>query len=226
MPAPNRETWLNTIAAKMAPRFEELGHPLPKFRVSIGWPSAGKDAPVTGECWDKRVSGDEHFEIFLNPGRDDSMAVAATLAHELAHAAVGLDQGHKGNFAKVMLELGFPRPLTHAPREIPEKLAGWLAPMLEELGNLPHSAITYSRHSDLRVKRTGAGVVPVARPDDGDDEGSDGAAPINTRPKTQTTRLRKVICGECGYTARVTAKWLEVGPPDCPKHGAMSIAED
>jgi len=35
--------------------------------------------------------------------------------------------------------------------------------------------------------------------------------------KPQTTRLLKVSCCECGYTARVTRKWLdESGAPLCP----------
>lgn len=214
----NRETWLNSLATMMAPRFEELGHPLPKFRVSIGWPSAGKNADVTGECWDKRVSSDAHFEIFLNPGRDDDMAVACTLAHELVHAAVGLEHGHKGDFAKVATGLGFRRPLTHAQQ--PDALVEWVRPMLDKLGKIPHAAINYSRGGDVRVKRTGAGVQPV------DDDGGDDEAPINNRPKKQSTRLKKCECSQCGYTVRVTQKWLEVGPPHCPVHGAMDTDAD
>lgn len=34
--------------------------------------------------------------------------------------------------------------------------------------------------------------------------------------KKQTTRLKKCECGVCGYTVRVTAKWLEMGAPLCP----------
>lgn len=35
--------------------------------------------------------------------------------------------------------------------------------------------------------------------------------------KKQTTRLNKAECSACGYTCRVTKKWLElVGPPLCP----------
>ena len=42
------------------------------------------------------------------------------------------------------------------------------------------------------------------------------------RKPSQTTRLIKVSCPECGYVARVARKWLEdVGPPHCPKHGPM-----
>lgn len=42
------------------------------------------------------------------------MAVAFVLAHELVHAAVGLEHGHRGEFARVALALGSPRPLTNA----------------------------------------------------------------------------------------------------------------
>lgn len=39
-------------------------------------------------------------------------------------------------------------------------------------------------------------------------------------PKTQTTRMLKVECRECGYTARTTAKWLEsIGAPLCACSG-------
>jgi len=225
----NRETWLNEMAALMAPRFEELGFPLPKFRVSIGWPSGGKDAPVTGECWHSSVSGDEHFEIFLNPGRADSMLVAATLAHELNHCAVGFQHGHKGDFAKVALALGFAKPLTQASKETPEKLAEWLAPFIEQLGPLPHAAINYNRRGEIRVRRVpNAGVVPDAPPAD---TGEGDAPPINNRPPKQSTRLLKAACEHrdegadaCGYTVRVTRKWVDqLGAPHCPVHGAMEV---
>jgi len=43
--------------------------------------------------------------------------------------------------------------------------------------------------------------------------------------KKQSTRLLKAECGECGYTVRVTAKWInEVGAPHCPNHGEMTLA--
>lgn len=34
--------------------------------------------------------------------------------------------------------------------------------------------------------------------------------------KKQSTRMLKIVCPACGYTARTTAKWLEVGTPVCP----------
>ncbi|WP_412736301.1 transcription elongation protein SprT [Krasilnikovia sp. MM14-A1259] len=45
------------------------------------------------------------------------------------------------------------------------------------------------------------------------------AHPTNTAKgeKTQTTRMIKVLCTACGYSARTTRKWLdEVGAPLCP----------
>jgi hypothetical protein len=34
--------------------------------------------------------------------------------------------------------------------------------------------------------------------------------------KKQTTRMHKVACPSCGYTARVAAKWIDLGCPKCP----------
>jgi hypothetical protein len=41
--------------------------------------------------------------------------------------------------------------------------------------------------------------------------------------KTQGTRLLKIVCPGCGYTARTTAKWLGVGLPTCPCGGTMRL---
>lgn len=44
-------------------------------------------------------------------------------------------------------------------------------------------------------------------------------------PKKQTARLLKAECSDCGYTVRVTKKWVEeVGAPHCPLHGEMILA--
>jgi hypothetical protein len=42
--------------------------------------------------------------------------------------------------------------------------------------------------------------------------------------KKDGTRLLKVVCPECGYTVRVTRKWLDVGLPVCPCGGEMAAA--
>jgi hypothetical protein len=55
----------------------------------------------------------------------------------------------------------------------------------------------------------------------------DGNIPANVVPVIpQATRLLKVFCAACGYTARVTQRWLtKAGTPLCPcGHGAMDVA--
>jgi len=216
---PNRETWLNELAALMAPRFAELGFPLPAFRVAVGFPSCGKDGRAAAECWNAKCSADGKFEILIRPDEGDSMMIAGHLAHELTHAAVGFDQGHKGNFAKVVLALGLLRPLTAT---VPgESFKTWARPFLDQLGAIPHAPL-----------RWGAALAMAPREGGADGEAADDdAAPLvgggssNARKK-QSTRLVKCVCGECGYTVRTTRKWLEVGPPHCPAHGAMDADVD
>src|SRR3546814_4930178 len=64
----NRESWLNRVAAGMAPLFAALDAPLPaRIRVAIGFTSSGRKGKAIGECWDNRLSADGHFEIFIRP---------------------------------------------------------------------------------------------------------------------------------------------------------------
>jgi hypothetical protein len=41
----------------------------------------------------------------------------------------------------------------------------------------------------------------------------------------QSTRLLKVVCPDCGYTARVTRQWIDVGLPTCPCGVGMQVEE-
>jgi hypothetical protein len=219
----NREAWLNQLAALMAPRFAEVGAELPRYRVAVGFTSAGMNSTAIGECWDESASADSTFEIFIRPDQADPLRVAFVLAHELIHAAAGLQCGHKGEFARIALAFGFPRPLTKAAPPT-GALLEWLESLLPQVGPLPHAAISWRVGGDTVVRRKGGGVIPEPRQGDagGDQDGNE--APASSGPKKQTGRLLKACCAECGYTVRVTAKWLEVGPPHCPQHGAM-VAE-
>ena len=63
-----REAWLNYVAQRMAPMFEQLGTPLPaQLRMAIGFTSSGRRSRHIGECWDSQCSEDRHFEIFIRP---------------------------------------------------------------------------------------------------------------------------------------------------------------
>jgi hypothetical protein len=102
----NREEWLNQVAKRIAPWFENEGYSLPRYRVAFGFPSTGKRGKRIGECWDGHASADGTFEVLIRPDQSDPIAVAAILAHELVHAAVGLECGHKGAFRTVATRIG------------------------------------------------------------------------------------------------------------------------
>lgn len=208
----NRETWLNEMASLMAPRFEELGKPIPKFRVAVGWTSSGKTSKVGGECWHSSNSADQVFEILVSPILDDNMDVSAVLAHELCHAAAGFKHGHKGDFAKLMADLGMVRPFTSS---VPgPAFQEWVKPFIEKLGKIPHARIM------LRPDRT---------PAPGEEGEADEEGGSSNQKKKQTTRMLKACCTHetdgqpCGYTVRLTKKWAASMGAVCPAHGPMDI---
>lgn len=50
-------------------------------------------------------------------------------------------------------------------------------------------------------------------------------AAVGDGPKKQGTRYRKIECPACGYSARTTAKWIEIGLPTCPCGEQMECAD-
>lgn len=212
---------MNAVADRMAPRFEQLGYPLPEFRVSIGFTSGGMRSNANAEVWSNTASADGKFEILIRPDVGDSTMAAALLAHELTHAAVGLKEGHKGKFVQVMIALGLTKPFTST---VPtDAFREWVGPFIEELGDIPHGSLRWSLPG--MPKRTpGAGKVAGAIRIGMEAERVQELV-TSAKPK-QTTRLLKAACNECGYTVRVTQRWLDIGPPHCPQHGAMSAATE
>lgn len=202
MQHPNRESWLNFVAERMAPMFEDLGAPLPeRVRIAIGFTSAGRRGKRIGECWDNRCSDDGYFEVFIRPDLAESpdlldMDVAAILGHELVHTAVGIPAGHGPAFRRVAKGIGLEGPM-RATTAGPQFRSA-LAPILAEAGALPHGRLR------TRVEQV--------------DEDT------TTAPKKQSRRHIKCHCEQCGYTARTSRKWLDqAGPPHCPLHGAMAV---
>lgn len=206
----NRESWLNHVAQCMAPMFSRLEAPLPdRVRIAIGFTSTGKRSKHIGECWDNLYSEDGHFEIFIVPNLNETndlmpLHVAAVLAHELVHAAVGIDAGHGPAFRRVAKGLGLTGKMT-ATVSGPDFEAA-LKPILANAGPLPHARLNTKKHID----------------EDGEIQ-----EPKTTGPKKQVNRHIKCKCEQCGYTARTSRKWLDkLGPPHCPTHGIMEIIED
>ena len=141
----NRESWLNRVAVGMAPLFKALDAPLPaRVRVAIGFTSRGAKGKAIGECWDNRLSGDGHFGIFIRPDLAHApnampTQIAAILAHELVHAAVGIAAGHGKAFKRVAVGLGLVGPMRATTPG--EGFLAAVAPILTAASLLPHARL-------------------------------------------------------------------------------------
>src|SRR5271165_2772425 len=149
------------------------------------------------ESWHGSAADDGNFEIIILADIADPVEVLGVLVHELIHAVLPIDAGHGKLYKEAAIKIGLEGPMRHAlPNQL---LRPRLVELAESLGALPHARLNIDRGRDNR-------------PAD--------------QPKKQRTRLLKAECGGegCGYTVRITAKWVDdIGPPLCPKHGAMAI---
>jgi len=139
-----RQQWLRDIADSLAPEFAAHGKPLPtNIRLTVGFPSTGgtrqRTPRVVGEIHDSSRSDDNHFEIFISPVNADSVTVAAVLAHELVHAAVGISHGHDAEFGALARAIGLGGKLTEtvASPAFESKIRGWTA----AIGDYPHATL-------------------------------------------------------------------------------------
>lgn len=154
----NRESWLNRVATGMAPLFEALDAPLPfRVRVAIGYTSRGAKGKAIGECWDNRCSGDGHFEIFIRPDlahAADAMPaqIAAILAHELVHAAVGIAAGHGKAFKRIAIGLGLVGLMRATT--LGDAFLATIAPILAAAGPLPHARLDTGGETPRLKKQT------------------------------------------------------------------------
>lgn len=170
-----REEWLT--AAINALRSDEL--PVPDaVRVTCGWPSRGGRAEkkrVLGECWPPLCSEDDHTEVFIAPTISDPIEALETLAHELVHAAVGCEAGHKGPFRTTATALGLIGKMTSTSAG--DELKARLQTIADKLGEYPHAKLTPANKS------------------------------------VQSTRMLKFVCPQCGWAARTSQKWIDLGLP-------------
>ena len=189
----NREAWLKAAESKMIPWIQEErnsdGKPYTypnTTRISCGFPKSrrgGKGNHAIGQCWTDKASGDSHTEMFICPTQSDAARVCDILLHEMVHATVGVQAGHKKPFGHLARALGMDGKLTAT-------VAG---PILKERIDDMLKTLPPYPHAELKDKQT--------------------------TPK-QATALLKVECDDCGYIARVTAKWINtVGTPVCQCSG-------
>ena len=121
------------------PNFERVGATLPNnIRASIGFTSKGARSNTIGECWNKRLSEDDCFEIFIAPIEKDGARIADILTHELVHAALS-DAGHGKEFRRVATSLGLCGKMTAT--EAGPGWFEWAQPLLDYIGPYPGSAL-------------------------------------------------------------------------------------
>jgi hypothetical protein len=178
-----RQMWLEAAVVALRERFEQAGYAVPAtVRVSIGFPKgSGGRSKAIGQCWANECSTDQYNEIFISPelgGASIGPRIMGVLAHELAHATVGVQAGHKAPFKQCAVAVGLTGKMTATIET--DEFNTWAATVIERIGPYPAGAMsTMSR-------------------------------------KKQTTRLLKCECAECGYTVRISKKWLDVAMPVCP----------
>ena len=151
-----REEWLGAAAMAMRPLFDEQGAAdYPKFRVSCGWPKGGRGKTI-GQAWHPESSGDATAELFISPSLEKLThhGVVDTLLHELIHAVVGNEAGHKGPFRKLAKSFGLSGKMTATFAE--GELENRLLELTSQLGPYPHAEL-----SKLSVTKQGTRMRKV-----------------------------------------------------------------
>lgn len=153
----NREDWLLQAARILHTDLIAQHVTNRPFQVQIaaGWPSSralSRKNRRIGECWAVNACIDEKTShIFISPVCADAHKALECLAHELVHAVVGTDQGHKGEFKRVAHAIGLEGRLTstHAGEALSEKLNE----IVVVLGDYPHAPIK-SEYSNPKKQST------------------------------------------------------------------------
>jgi len=204
-----REGWLTAAAGLILTElFPEAAIAAPtRVRVACALPQGG--AQVLGQCWHGQCSADGTREITISAVLDDlagEWGVLAVLAHELLHASLPEDTGHRGAFAKALPALGLEGPPTSTIAG--EDLRAWFRwSVLPRLGRFPHAALNpYGiRIGPGTPTDPPAGQPPMRRP---------RCKPPGQRP--QKNRQLLYQCPECGQKIRAAGRDLQAL---CPGQG-------
>jgi hypothetical protein len=149
-----REEWLIGASSHLAELISEAGMTCPPVAVSIGFPRRrGGQSSCLGECWAGQMSSDGRPAIFISPILEDPIRILDVLLHELVHAAVGVEAGHRGRFVALARSCGLEGKATATVAG--SGLRSRLNAVRELLGPLPHAALrpvfTASVGSRLRL---------------------------------------------------------------------------
>lgn len=154
---PSREEWLRQASVKMAGWLAEIDLQLdPSIApVSVGFPKIahGKGKAI-GVCHVRGACpADERLRpIFICPTLGDAvMDVLPTLLHELAHAALPPETGHRKPFADAMIKLGLAGKPTETFLEAGSPLHARMVALAADLGPYPHVAMADSKRTRTKT---------------------------------------------------------------------------
>lgn len=149
-----REEWLNEAIKLMVPEFKQRAScTLPKnLRISCGFTSAGRRGKRIGEVWSASSTTDDTHEIYISPVLEDPVRVLGVTVHELVHAGVGLEHGHKAPFRKVAKAMLLEGKMKATTEGQPFKDA--FKPILDKLGVYPHGKLTTGLSSGPKTQST------------------------------------------------------------------------
>ncbi len=138
----NREGWLTELGQQVE-RLAFKGIRLPPYRLTCGWPCTGglaTKARRVGECHGAKSSKAGLFELFISPVLDESLEVAGTVCHEMAHVAAGIEAKHGKGFVRICNHVGLTqgKPTSVMPGQ---QLNEELAKVIKKLGVYPHQGI-------------------------------------------------------------------------------------
>jgi len=212
----DREAWFYAAVEVFRPRFVEIGFPIPdRLRVAVGFGPTGarqENKTILGVCLHTSCTDDGVNEIWISPEDADTASMLATLLHELVHAALNLEDGHKGKFAEAATRLGLEGKMTATTPSL--GLLAELVTITASLGQYPGSRVDLSGINDRTP--VGPDGTPVPRSSSG--------------PKTQKNRQLLLKCEnpDCacgGYKVRTSQQWIDVGLPSCP-FGSIMAKQD
>lgn len=183
-----RERWLLEAIESVAPLFRNAGHELPVVKVSVGFP------PTGGLKKNRRVLG-VCFPKTMT--KDDVPQI-------FINPTIDEVDSEQGVLATLVHELVHACGI-HGHGADFRKLAVAVGLTGQMRSTVASGWLLSELHGIVRKIGEFPGAAIVSRMDGID-------APL----KRDKCRMNKCVCDECGYTARVSRKWLELGAPVCP----------
>lgn len=221
-PRRTREDWLADMVTELRPLFltKTKMHLPEKIRVSCGWPSRsamGGSKRRIGECWTPEASSDKTTEIFVSPILAKGPEVADVLAHELVHAAVGVEAGHGPVFRKVAVALGLEGKMTST--KAGDELRKWLDEACAKIGEYPHATLDMSQR-----KKDTTRLIKVVCPNSECDYFTENEKPYVVRMSATALEYGAPACGCCNDRMvidekQTTPKKAKAASGECPDCG-------